>query len=291
MRDALLSRPPRPRSDRWSTARRFARNKGAVGGVMVLAFILAAVGLAPVLAPYDPIALNTNEVLALPGARHLMGTDDLGRDVFSRILYGGLLSLSVGVMAVSIAGVSGTLLGLIAGYYNGWIEQVIMRITDVMLAFPGILLAMLVVATLGPSLTNIMIALAFSRAPAYARLVRGSVLAMKQNLFVEAAVVRGCTHNRILFRHILPNVMVPILVVASLDVGVAIIVGASLSFLGLGAQPPTPEWGRMLSDARRFLRVAPWLSMFPGLAIMLTVLAANLVGDGLRTALDPRLRV
>ncbi|MBI1801988.1 MAG: ABC transporter permease, partial [Chloroflexi bacterium] len=276
MRDALLSRPPRPRSDRWSTARRFARNKGAVGGVMVLAFILAAVGLAPVLAPYDPIALNTNEVLALPGARHLMGTDDLGRDVFSRILYGGLLSLSVGVMAVSIAGVSGTLLGLIAGYYNGWIEQVIMRITDVMLAFPGILLAMLVVATLGPSLTNIMIALAFSRAPAYARLVRGSVLAMKQNLFVEAAVVRGCTHNRILFRHILPNVMVPILVVASLDVGVAIIVGASLSFLGLGAQPPTPEWGRMLSDARRFLRVAPWLSMFPGLAIMLTVLAANL---------------
>jgi peptide/nickel transport system permease protein len=207
------------------------------------------------------------------------------------VFYGTRISLLVGFISVSIAVVVGTLMGLVSGYYGRWVDTIVMRFVDIMLAFPGILLALALVSILGPSLPNLMIAVGISSVPSYARLVRGSVLAAKENVYVEAARVVGCSDTLIMRRHVLPNVVAPIIVVATLGVAAAILWAAALSFLGLGSQPPTPEWGRMLSEGRNYLREQWWIATFPGLAIMVTVLAMNLLGDGLRDTLDPRQRV
>lgn len=272
------------------TLRRLWRNPGAIMGAIVLAVIIFLAVLAPVIAPYDPIAQDTKAIRAAPSAQHLFGADNFGRDVFSRVLYGGRMSLPVGFVAVGITAIVGVALGLIAGYYGHTIDAVIMRWVDLMLAFPGILLAMALVAILGTSLFNLMLAVGIAAIPEYTRVVRGTVLSVRETEYVMAARVSGAPDRTIVLRHILPNVLPPVIVLATLGIAGAIILGSTLSFLGLGIQPPTPEWGNMLDDGRSMLRHQWWVSLFPGLAIMLTVLAINLLGDGLRDALDPRLR-
>ena len=270
---------------------RLARHRGAVvGGSILLLLALSAVA-APWLAPRDPIKTATREALQPPGSAYVFGSDNLGRDVASRVVFGARLSLIVGLISVSIAVAVGTPIGLVAGFYAGRLDAVLMRIIDVMLAFPGILLALAIVSVLTPGLGNVMIAVGLSAVPTYARLVRGSVLSTRENLYVEAARALGGGDLRIMRRYVLPNVVAPLIVTATLGLGTAILASAALSFLGLGSQPPTPEWGRMLSEGRDYLREAWWISTFPGLGIMLTVLAMNLLGDGLRDVLDPRLKV
>jgi len=271
--------------------RRLSRNKGAMlGGAVVLLLIFCA-AFATWVAPYDPIKIYPKEALQPPSLSHLAGTDPFGRDILSRIIFGARISLQVGLISVGIAGFFGGLLGLCAGYYGGWLDQVVMFVVNILLAFPGILLALAIMAMLGPSLFNVMIAVGISSIPAYIRLVRGSVLSIKENVYIESARVVGCSDARIILRHILPNVVAPVIVLSTLGVGSAILVGASVSYLGMGAQPPTPEWGLMINQVRAYLRIAWWMATFPGLAIMITVLALNLLGDGLRDALDPRLKI
>jgi peptide/nickel transport system permease protein len=221
---------------------------------------------------------------------YLLGTDHVGRDILSRIIYGARISLRIGLISVGIAGGCGLLLGLISGYHGGWVDGLIMRVIDVMLAFPGILLALAIISLLGANLTNVMIAVGVSAIPTYTRLVRAAVLSAKENLYVSAAQAIGCSTRITLCRHILPNIIAPVIILATLGVAGAILSAAALSFIGLGAQPPTPEWGAILSDGREYLRYAWWVATFPGLAIVLTVLAINALGDGLRDALDPRIR-
>jgi len=270
---------------------RLLRHRGAIVGLLVLgALVVAAIG-APWLAPRDPIKTATRATLQPPGGAYVLGSDHLGRDVLSRVLHGARLSLVVGLISVSIAVMLGTPIGLVAGYYAGRVDAVLMRAIDVMLAFPGILLALAIVSVLTPGLGNVMIAVGLSAVPTYARLVRASVLSARENLYVEAARALGGRDVWILRRYILPNVVAPLVVTGTLGLGTAILAAAALSFLGLGSQPPTAEWGRMLSEGRDYLREAWWISTFPGLAIMLTVLAMNLLGDGLRDVLDPRLKV
>jgi peptide/nickel transport system permease protein len=271
--------------------RRLFRNPGAVAGAVVSGMFLGTALLAAWIAPYDPIAPAPEGVLQAPSWTHPFGTDELGRDVLSRVLYGSRISLQVGIVAVGIAMVIGTVLGLIAGFNGGLWDTVIMRGTDVLLAFPGILLAIAIVATLGPNLINVMIAVGIGAVPVYARTVRGSTLSVRQLEYVEAARAAGATTVRVLSRHILRNISAPILVLATLGVGINILIAAGLSYIGLGAQPPTPEWGAMLSGARQYLRDAWWTAVFPGLAITAAVIGVNLLGDGLRDVLDPRLRV
>jgi peptide/nickel transport system permease protein len=271
--------------------RRFLRNRGAMIGLACIVAVMVCAILAPALAPYDPVKMSTADRLSPPGHEHLLGTDLYGRDILSRLLFGARLSLQTGLISVSIAALIGTILGLLAGYHGRLVDEIIMRLMDVMLAFPGILLALSIVAFLGSNLTNAMIAVGISSVPQFARLVRGCVLSAKENVYVEAARAIGCGHLRIIFRHILPNVVAPLIVVSTLGVAWAILNVAALSFLGLGAQPPTPEWGTMLSEGRDYLRAAPWVTTFPGLAIMLLVIAVNVMGDGLRVALDPRMKV
>lgn len=273
------------------TLRRLLRDRGALAALVVLLLIIASAVIAPLLPLADPVQVDSSHALYSPGTPFLFGSDQYGRDVFSRVIYGGRVSLLVGPIAVFIALIPGVAVGLIAGFYGRWADALLMRIIDVMLAFPGILLALGVVAVLGPSLTSLMIAVGISTIPTYARLTRASVLSARENLYVDAARVVGASNVSILLRHILPNVVAPIIVISTLGVGAAILVAASLSFLGLGSQPPTPEWGRMLSEGRQYLRDQWWIATFPGLAIMLTVLALNVLGDGLRDVLDPRLRV
>ena len=275
----------------WRDAlRRLARNRGALAGLILLALLaLMAIG-APLLAPYDPNAIAPTANLTGPSAAHLFGTDQFGRDILSRIVFGARLSFEVGFIAVGLALIFGIVLGLTAGYYGGKPDAAISILIDIMLAFPGILLALAIIAILGPSLLNLMIAVGIAGIPTYTRLVRGATLSAKQQAYVEAARVSGATNSAIMFRHILPNVLAPVIVLATLGIGSAILVGASLSFLGLGAKPPTPEWGAMLSAGRNYLSIAWWITLFPGLAIMVTVLSINMVGDGLRDALDPRLK-
>jgi len=278
-------------TSRWlGFMRRLARSKGAIAGLVILLLLILIAVLAPVIAPFDPIKIDTNHNLFSPGSPYFFGTDQYGRDVFSRVLYGSRISLVIGLISVGIASVIGVTVGLVSGYYGGWVDSLLMRLIDIMLAFPGILLALGIVSMLGPSLKNVMIAVGVSSVPTYARLTRGSVLSARHELYVDAAHVVGVPNRRILSRHILPNVVAPVIVAATLGVGAAILWAAALSFLGLGAQPPTAEWGRMLSDGRQYLRDQWWISTFPGLAIMITVLAMNMLGDGLRDALDPRLK-
>jgi peptide/nickel transport system permease protein len=281
----------RPSESPWRSAfRRLRRNRGAMAGLYLLLGLVVMALLASRLAPFDPIKVSTGPALQAPAAPFWLGTDLLGRDILSRMIHGARISLRVGVVSVGIAAALGTVLGLCAGYYGRWIDLVIMRFIDLLLAFPNVLLALSIIAILGPSIFNLMIAVGISATPAYARLVRGTVLSAKANTYVEAAVAVGCADGLILRRHILPNVLAPIIVLATLGMAGAILTGAALSFLGLGVQPPTPEWGTMLSEGRNYLRRAWWTTTFPGVAIMITVLAINMLGDGLRDALDPRLR-
>jgi peptide/nickel transport system permease protein len=261
-----------------------------IGSVISCGFITVALA-APWIAPHDPIAPVIEAVLQSPSRDHPFGTDELGRDVLSRVVYGSRVSLEVGIVAVGIAATIGTAGGLGAGFYGGTFDAAVMRATDVLLAFPGILLAIAIVATLGPSLTNVMIAVGIGAIPVYARTVRGSTLAVRRMEYVEAARAAGATTGRIITRHVLRNITAPIVILATLGVGVNILIAAGLSYVGLGAQPPTPEWGAMLSGARQYLRDAWWTAVFPGLAITLTVVGMNLLGDGLRDILDPRLRL
>ncbi|MCY3912823.1 MAG: ABC transporter permease [Chloroflexi bacterium] len=280
---------PKPRSE-WTMAwRRLRRNKAALAGLAVLIVISLAAIFADVIATEPE---NHFDILAAelpPGSEgHPLGTDDIGRDVFSRIVRGSRISLRVGFSAVTISAIVGTLIGLSAGYFGRWVDMVISRIIDVMLAFPGLLLAMTVVAALGSGLNNAMIALGVAGIPFYARVVRSTTLAARELVYVRAARAVGMSDARIMLRHILPNIVSPILIMATLGLGGAILAAAGLSFLGLGAERPSPEWGLELSSSRHLLRSSWWISTFNGLAIAITVLSINLLGDGLREALDPQ---
>lgn len=278
---------------RWESMRRrgrvFVRNRSAVFGlVLLLSWIVLAVSAAQV-APHDPLETVAGARQS-PSAQHWFGTDKLGRDVLSRVLFGARISLLLGLISVAIGLFTGTLLGLTAGFFGGRTDTLIMRLVDALLAFPGMLLALVVIAALGPNIQNVMLAVGVSTIPGYARLSRGSVLSIKELLYVDSARVIGASSGRILFRHILPNASAPLIVLSTLQVGNAILVGSGLSFLGLGAQPPTPEWGLMTADGRGLLEKAWWVSTFPGVAILSVVMATNLLGDGLRVALDPRMK-
>ncbi|HET8999827.1 MAG TPA: ABC transporter permease [bacterium] len=291
---AEMAVPIAPRAPRSSWARMLPsvrRHRGAMAGMgIVMVLILIAFGQS-VLAPQSATKIDIAAALRAPDKVHWMGTDQYGRDVYSRVIHGSSISLTIGFISVGIAATAGTAVGLVAGFYGGRVDGLLMRLIDVMLAFPGVLLALAIVSVLGPSLRNLMIAVGISAIPFYARLVRGSVLIAKEQLYVEAARVVGVPISTILIRHILPNVVAPIIVAATLGMGTAILAAAGLSFIGLGSQPPTPEWGRMLSEGRDYLRDGWWISTFPGIAIMLTVLGVNILGDGLRDVLDPRLRI
>jgi peptide/nickel transport system permease protein len=260
----------------------------------IVAFALIAIFavcalLAPLLAPYDPLLQDLGSRLRPPSAEHWLGTDSLGRDIASRILYGARISLIIGVVVVTVAGVVGTAIGLVAGYAGGLVDDALMRLTEVFLAFPALILAMAIAGALGPSLTNAIIAIAAVTWAVYARLVRGQILSLRRREFVEAARAIGASRTRIVVRHLLPNALAPLMIQASFDLGSSIIAAAGLSFIGFGAQPPTPEWGVMISEGRNYISTQPWLSLFPGLAILLAVGSFNLLGDGLRDAFDPRL--
>lgn len=270
--------------------RRLKRNKAALaGGAIVAVFVLVALA-APLIAPYPPDEGDLGQRLKPPSAAHWLGTDALGRDVLSRIIYGARVSLQIQVVAVLIALVLGTLLGMFGGYYGGWADNVIMRGMDILLAFPGIFLAISIIAVLGPGLVNLMLAAGIYSVPQFARIVRGSILSLKEKEFVEAARAAGESDRSILFRYLLPNSMAPIIIQTTLRMATVLLTASGLSFLGLGVQPPQAEWGAMLSTARPYLITAPHVATFPGLAIMLVVMGFNLFGDGLRDSLDPRLK-
>lgn len=262
---------------------------GMLGCLIILVAVLTAT-FAPLIAPYNPMQQNLAETLKGPSAEHWFGQDDLGRDILSRIIYGTRISLLVGLVTVSISAVLGTIIGAISGYFGGWVDEIIMRITDIMLAFPGILLAIGIMAILGPSLNNVIIALCIVGWKSYARLVRGEVLREKEREYVLAAKALGYSHWRIILFHLLPNVLNPVLVMATMGMASMILSEASLSFLGLGTQPPTPSWGAMLSDGRQYLLEAAHLTTFPGLAIMILVLGFTFLGDAIRDALDPHIK-
>ena len=268
--------------------RQFRKQRlGGVGGG-ILALLLLVALTAPLLAPQDPLEQNLYDRLQPPSASHWFGTDDFGRDILSRVVYGSRISLRIGLLVVSMALTGGTLLGLVAGYRGGGADMLIMRLMDLMLAFPSILLAIAIVAVIGPGIDNAIIAVSIVLVPQFARLVRSSVLAVREATYVEAARALGASETRLLIYSILPNCMAPLIVQSTLGLGTAILDAAGLSFLGLGAQPPVPEWGAMLSGGRELLLKAPWVMTFPGLAIYSVVLGLNLFGDGLRDALDPK---
>jgi peptide/nickel transport system permease protein len=283
-RDETVESPAR------RAVRRLMRRKGAVVGIVVIALFVALAVLAALVSPYDPNAQSWTAVRKAPSALHWFGTDELGRDILARVIYGARASLLAGVFSVAIALVAGVPFGLIAGYMGGWTDASISRVTDAMLACPFLILAIALAAFLGPSLTNAMIAIAVTTTPRFVRLTRGEVMAVKVEDYVEAARAVGNPRWRIALFHILPNIMPALLVQATLSIATAIIAEAALSFLGLGQQPPEPSWGSMLNSAQRFLTQAPWMAVWPGLAIFLAVLSINLVGDGLRDALDPKER-
>jgi peptide/nickel transport system permease protein len=270
--------------------RRLLRRRGAIVGLIVLALFIAAAVLAPLIAPYDPNAQTWTAVRRAPSAAHWFGTDDVGRDVLTRVIYGARASLMAGLVSVGIALAIGVPLGIVSGYLGGFIDALLGRVTDAMLAIPFLILAIALAAFLGPSLRNAMIAIGITTTPILLRLTRGQVMAVKVEDYVEAARAVGNPRWRIAVFHILPNILPALLVQATLSIAAAIIAEAALSFLGLGQQPPAPSWGSMLNSAQRFLVNAPWMAVWPGLAIFLTVLSLNLLGDGLRDALDPHRR-
>lgn len=275
---------------RASFVRDAMRQPAILAGVVLLGLMVLAAVFAPVITQVDPLDQNVIKGLQPPSAAFPFGTDKLGRDILSRLLYGARISLLVGVAVVVGSGLIGGLFGLAAGWYGGWIDEIMMRVTDIFFAFPALILAMAIAAALGPSLENALIAITAVTWPVYARLVRGQILTLKQREFVEAARVIGVSDVRIVLRHLLPNSLAPLLVQASFDLGGAILSVAGLSFIGFGAQPPTPEWGVMISEGRNYLATQWWLATFPALMILVVVAAFNLLGDGLRDLLDPRLR-
>ena len=272
--------------------RRLKRNKMAVVGLVILIILVLLAVFANVIANYDNVVIkqNLSQRLQAPSAAHWLGTDEFGRDIFARLVHGTRVSLQVGIIAVGISIIIGGILGAIAGYYGGKLDNIIMRIMDIFLAVPSILLAIAIVSALGPSILNLMLAISISSVPSYARIVRASVLSIRDQEFIEAAKAIGASNTRIIFRHIIPNSLAPVIVQATLGVAGAILSTAGLSFIGLGIQPPAPEWGSMLSGGRQYLRYAWWVTTFPGVAIMITILSLSLLGDGLRDALDPRLK-
>ncbi len=283
---------PKKRSQWLEVWQRLKRNKMAMLGLVILSLVVLAAVFADVIADYETmvIAQNLGDRLQGPSAQYWLGTDEFGRDIFARIIHGARVSLLVGVLSVAIAIVIGGSLGAVAGYYGGKLDNYIMRVMDIFLAVPSILLAIAIVSALGASLMNLMFAIAVSSIPSYARVVRASVLTVRDQEFIEAARAIGASDARIIFRHIIPNCLSPVIVQGALGVAGAILSTAGLSFIGLGIQPPEPEWGAMLSGGRQYLRHAWHVTTFPGLTIMITILALNLLGDGLRDALDPRLK-
>ena len=269
--------------------RKFIANRFAVAGAAIVASLFIVSFLAPFITPYSPDDLDAYHVLLPPSTGHWLGTDELGRDVLTRIIYGSRISLKVGFVAVGIAAFIGTISGLIAGYFGGWIDQLLMRLVDIMLCFPTFFLILAVIAMLEPSIWYIMIVIGLTGWMGVARLVRAEVLSLRERDFILAARAIGASNSRIIFRHILPNALSPVMVAATLGVAGAILTESALSFLGIGVQPPTPSWGNMLTAGKDYLEFAWWLSLFPGVAILVTVIAYNLVGEGLRDALDPRI--
>ncbi|WP_209121781.1 ABC transporter permease [Alkalihalobacillus sp. BA299] len=265
-------------------------NKAALVGAIIIVFYIFIALFAPLLAPYSPYEINLENKLMPPSIDHWMGTDDKGRDILSRVLYGSRLSMGVGFAAVLFGAFFGIIFGLVAGYYGKWVDSFIMRMMDVMLAFPGILLALAIIAALGPSLINVTIAVGAFSVPLFARIVRGSTLEVKRLEYIDAIRSLGANDLTIIVKHVFPNILSPIIVQGTLRLATAILSAAGLSFLGLGAQPPSPEWGTMLSSGRDFLFSAPYIALFPGLAISILVLGFNIFGDGLRDAFDPRMK-
>jgi peptide/nickel transport system permease protein len=276
---------------RWKAFyKKFKRNKLAlIGGYIVLFYILVAI-FAPIISPQDPFKIDLVNKLQPPSFDHWMGTDDKGRDILSRLIFGSRLSLTVGFVSVFFGAAIGIILGLLAGYYGKWIDTIIMRIVDVLLAFPGILLALAIISALGPSLINVMVAVGVFSIPMFARIVRGSTLSVRKLEYIDAIRALGATDVTIIIKHIFPNILSPVIVQATLRLATAILSAAGLSYLGLGAQPPSPEWGAMLSSGRDYLFSAPHIALFPGIAISTLVLGFNIFGDGLRDALDPRMK-
>lgn len=272
------------------TARRFLKSRGGVVGLLIISGLVLVAIFGPLFAPYSPIEVKLANRLQPPSGKYFFGTDAVGRDIFSRVLYGGRIALQVGAISVTIALITGTVLGMISGFYGGSVDNALMGGVDVLLAFPYLLLALIVVTALGPSLTSAMIAVGIVYMPQYVRLVRGTVLSIKVQDYVLAAGAIGASNTRIMRLHIFPNCLAPIIVQASLSFGLAIVSAATLSFLGMGSQPPEPEWGSMLGEGRSYMRAAPWIATFPGIAIFLVVIGFNLLGDGLRDALDPQLK-
>jgi len=270
------------------TMRRLAKRRAALVGLTVVAFFIALSILAPIVSPYDPLATNWAMVRKPPSMLHLFGTDEIGHDILARIIWGSRASLMAGIVSVSLALAIGVPIGLLTGYVGGILDATVMRLIDAMLAIPFLILAIALAAFLGPNLTNAMIAIGVSQMPVFVRLTRGQVLSVKHEEYVEAAYAVGNSARRIVLRHILPNIIPPLLVQATLATAAAIIAEASLSFLGLGQQPPDPSWGSMLNSAKNFMSQAPWMAIWPGLAISSLVMSLNLFGDGLRDALDPR---
>jgi peptide/nickel transport system permease protein len=270
--------------------RYFIKSKASLLGLVIAASFVIIALLGPALSPYNPLEIGMIDRLQPPSQAHLLGTDDLGRDVLSRLLWGTRISIQLGVVAVSIGATIGITLGLLAGYFRGVFEFTVMRFTDILFAFPYFVLAIAIAAVLGPSLQNATIAIGVVCIPVYARLTWSQILSIRERPYIEAMRALGAGDVRVILLHLLPNCMAPLIVEASLDIGWAIVEGASLSFLGLGAQPPTPEWGLMVSAGRNYLTLAPWIAVFPGIAIAMVVLSFNLIGDGLRDALDPRIR-
>ncbi|MFH1369173.1 MAG: nickel transporter permease [Elusimicrobiota bacterium] len=266
-----------------------SQNKMALAGLIIVALLAVLAAAAPFFAPYDPVGQYLSDRLSGPSGKYLLGTDDLGRDVFSRMIHGTRVSLAVGFIAVGISVIIGTLLGLLSGYFGKWVDTVIMRAVDIMLCFPTFFLILLVIAFLEPNIYNVMFVIGLTSWPGLTRLVRAQVLSLKEREYIQAAKLLGLSRWRIFFVHLLPNVISPIIVSATLGVGDAILTESGLSFLGLGVQPPMPSWGQMLTTGKDYIYMAWWLSVFPGIAILVTVLAFNLLGEGLRDVLDPRI--
>jgi len=270
--------------------RQIVRNPLSLAGLIIIVVLVVLAILAPSIAPYDPFATDPINKLEPPSLTHLMGTDGLGRDIFTRVLYGTRISLWIAVLILLLAGVLGTTVGILAGYLGGFWDNLLMRVTDIFMAFPRLILAMAIAAALGPSLTNVVIAISFSAWTVFARLARSRAIAVREEDYVEAARAVGASNFRIILRHILPMAVSPVIIQGTISMGGIILTAAGLGFLGFGAQPPTPEWGVMVSDGRNFMPHGWWVSTFPGLAIMVTVLGFNLLGDGIRDILDPRMR-
>ena len=286
---APVARVTTLRSGRGAAWHRLARNHLALSGGLMLSVVVVAAVFAPVLSPRDPLLMNPAQLLEPPSPGHWLGTDEFGRDILSRVIWGARISLYVGGIAVSIAVVAGVSLGLVSGYYGRLLDEVTARVLDVVFAFPSILLALGIVGALGPGLTNTMIAIGIVYTPVYARLTRGTTLSIREREFVAAATLCGASDLRILRSHVLPNVAAPLIVQTSLSLSLAILAEASLSFLGLGTQPPDPSWGTMVNTGQRLIELSPWPVIFPGLAIIVAVLGFNLLGDAIRDVIDPRL--